>query len=92
MSKLGVDVIEAGFPVASPDDLAAVKLIAQEVGNDVQADGYVPVICAMARTVTKDLDRWVGCGGWVAGVGLRGGGATASALGCMYGCASRVWL
>jgi hypothetical protein len=39
------------------DDFEAVKLIAQEVGNDAQPDGYVPVICAMARTVTKDLDR-----------------------------------
>lgn len=56
LSKLGVDVIEAGFPVASPDDFEAVKLIAHEVGNDAQPDGYVPVICAMARTVTKDLD------------------------------------
>jgi 2-isopropylmalate synthase len=57
LCKLGVDVIEAGFPVASPDDFEAVRLIAQEVGNDVQPDGYVPVICGMARTVTKDLDR-----------------------------------
>lgn len=68
LSKLGVDVIEAGFPVASPDDFEAVRLIAQEVGNDVHADGYVPVICGMARTLTKDLDRWAvgwqdqGCG------------------------------
>lgn len=59
LSKLGVDVIEAGFPVASPDDFEAVRLIAQEVGNDVQQDGYVPVICGMARTLTKDLDRYV---------------------------------
>jgi 2-isopropylmalate synthase len=29
--RMGVDVIEAGFPVASPDDFEAVKLIAQEV-------------------------------------------------------------
>lgn len=62
LSKLGVDVIEAGFPVASPDDFEAVRLIAQEVGNDVQQGGYVPVICGMARTVTKDLERCVNPG------------------------------
>lgn len=33
LAKLGVDIIEAGFPVASPDDFEAVRLIAQEVGN-----------------------------------------------------------
>lgn len=33
LGKLGVDVIEAGFPAASPDDLEAVKRIAIEVGN-----------------------------------------------------------
>ncbi|KIY93463.1 2-isopropylmalate synthase [Monoraphidium neglectum] len=54
---MGVDVIEAGFPVASPDDFEAVKLIAQEVGNAEQDDGYVPVICGMARTKLSDLDR-----------------------------------
>ena len=47
LAKLGVDVIEAGFPVTSPDDFAAVKAIAMEVGNEVQEDGYVPVICGM---------------------------------------------
>jgi isopropylmalate/homocitrate/citramalate synthase len=33
LARLGVDVIEAGFPAASPDDLEAVRRIAQEVGN-----------------------------------------------------------
>ena len=32
LARLKVDVIEAGFPIASPDDLAAVKRIAKEVG------------------------------------------------------------
>lgn len=36
LARLGVDIIEAGFPIASPDDFAAVRAIAMEVGNDVQ--------------------------------------------------------
>ena len=35
LSRLGVDVIEAGFPSASPDDFGAVKEIAKTIGNDV---------------------------------------------------------
>jgi 2-isopropylmalate synthase len=50
LSRLGVDIIEAGFPAASPDDLAAVQRIAREVGT---ADG--PVICGLARSVEKDI-------------------------------------
>lgn len=55
--KLGVDIIEAGFPIASPDDFEAVRAIALEVGNDVQPDGYVPVICGLSRTRFPDLER-----------------------------------
>ncbi len=33
LARMGVDVIEAGFPAASPDDLEAVREIAVEVGN-----------------------------------------------------------
>ena len=33
LSRLGVDVIEAGFPASSPDDLKAVQRIAREVGT-----------------------------------------------------------
>jgi 2-isopropylmalate synthase len=33
LARLGVDVIEAGFPAASPDDLAAVQAIAAEIGQ-----------------------------------------------------------
>jgi 2-isopropylmalate synthase len=56
LARLGVDVIEAGFPAASPDDLEAVRKIAVEVGNS--ADGSpVPVICGLARTTTNDIDK-----------------------------------
>eukprot|EP00250_Pteridium_aquilinum_P008042 c17621_g1_i1 orf=99-2006(+) len=61
LAKLGVDIIEAGFPIASPDDLEAVKLIAREVGNDVNDEGYVPVICGLARCNKTDIDAaWEG--------------------------------
>ncbi len=50
LARLGVDIIEAGFPAASPDDLAAVQRIAREVGT---ADG--PVICGLARAVNGDI-------------------------------------
>lgn len=52
LAALGVDVIEAGFPAASPDDLAAVKRIAQEVGKP---DG--PIICGLARCVRSDIEK-----------------------------------
>lgn len=56
LARLGVDVIEAGFPAASPDDLEAVRKIATEVGNS--PDGHrVPVICGLARAVTSDIDK-----------------------------------
>jgi len=57
LAKLGVDIIEAGFPIASPDDFEAVRAIAMEIGNDVQSDGYVPVICGLSRTKFADLER-----------------------------------
>jgi 2-isopropylmalate synthase len=50
LARLGVDIIEAGFPAASPDDLAAVQRIAREVGT---ADG--PTIAGLARVVEKDI-------------------------------------
>jgi 2-isopropylmalate synthase len=55
LAKLGVDIIEAGFPIASPDDFNAVKTIADTVGNDVFEDGYVPVICGLSRANPKDI-------------------------------------
>lgn len=48
LHRLNVDVIEAGFPIASPDDLEAVKLISKKVKG--------PVICALARSLKKDID------------------------------------
>ncbi|KAK7305130.1 hypothetical protein VNO77_43030 [Canavalia gladiata] len=51
LAMLGVDIIEAGFPSASKDDFNAVKMIAQEFGND----GYVPVIAALCRCTEKDI-------------------------------------
>lgn len=55
LAKLGVDIIEAGFPAASEADFEAVRLIAQEVGN---GEGeHVPVICGLSRCNQKDIDR-----------------------------------
>lgn len=58
LSRLGVDIMEAGFPAASPDDLEAVKQIAIQVGNSVP-DGRSepPVICGLARAVKRDIDK-----------------------------------
>mmetsp|Transcript_6179 Transcript_6179/g.18268 ORF Transcript_6179/g.18268 Transcript_6179/m.18268 type:complete len:607 (+) Transcript_6179:145-1965(+) len=57
LAKLGVDVIEAGFPIASPDDFDAVQQIARVVGNEFFDDGYVPVICGLSRANPKDIER-----------------------------------
>ncbi len=60
LARLGVDVIEAGFPAASPDDLEAVRRIAIEVGNSPGGESALtkqpPVICGLARTTTNDID------------------------------------
>ena len=68
LARLGVDVMEAGFPAASPDDLEAVRRIAVEVGNPGGGDESepenaadrgrrVPVICGLARAVKSDIDK-----------------------------------
>ena len=49
LDELGVDVMEAGFPISSPDDFRAVRTIALEVRR--------PVIAALARTRPGDIDR-----------------------------------
>src|SRR5512142_1394869 len=60
LARLGVDVIEAGFPAASPDDLAAVRAIAAEVGA-AGAAHEPPIICALARAARPDIDAaWHG--------------------------------
>ncbi len=51
LARLGVDVIEAGFPAASPGDLEAVTKIADRVGTP---DG--PIITGLCRAVEKDID------------------------------------
>jgi 2-isopropylmalate synthase len=56
LARLGVDIIEAGFPAASPDDLEAVRKIAVEVGTSPDG-GPVPVICGLARTTRGDIDK-----------------------------------
>jgi 2-isopropylmalate synthase len=48
LARLGVDVIEAGFPITSPGDAKAVAAIAQAVEG--------PVICGLARTLAQDID------------------------------------
>ncbi len=59
LARLGVDIIEAGFPAASPDDLEAVRRIALEVGQPaVDADeAKVPVIAGLARANKSDIDK-----------------------------------
>jgi 2-isopropylmalate synthase len=48
LARLGVDVIEAGFPITSPGDFEAVQTIARTVGG--------PVIAGLARTHVGDID------------------------------------
>jgi 2-isopropylmalate synthase len=49
LARLGVDYIEAGFPIASDGDFEAVQAIARSVRG--------PVICGLSRTARKDIDR-----------------------------------
>lgn len=49
LARLGVDVVEAGFPAASADDFAAVQRIAREIRG--------PVIAGLARAVAADIDQ-----------------------------------
>ena len=55
LAKMRVDVIEAGFPAASPDDLEAVRRIALEVGNPTDIS-FTPIICGLARATKNDID------------------------------------
>jgi len=56
LTALGVDIIEAGFPIASNDDFNAVSRIAKEVGNTVDDTGYSPVICGLSRAAKRDIE------------------------------------
>jgi 2-isopropylmalate synthase len=51
LARLGVDIIEAGFPFASPGDFEAVNKIAGEVGTP---EG--PTICGLARATKQDIE------------------------------------
>jgi 2-isopropylmalate synthase len=57
LARLGVDIIEAGFPAASPDDLEAVRRIANEVGNPPNPEAKVPTIAGLARANKNDIDK-----------------------------------
>ena len=48
LEELGVDVIEAGFPISSPGDFNSVLEISKAVTN--------PTVCALTRAVEKDID------------------------------------
>jgi len=49
LERLGIDVIEAGFPIASPGDFEAVRLIASELKE--------PIVCALAHASDEAVDR-----------------------------------
>ena len=49
LDALGVDIIEAGFPISSPGDFEAVSQVARRVKNSV--------VCGLARAGFKDIDR-----------------------------------
>jgi 2-isopropylmalate synthase len=68
LARLGVDIIEAGFPIASPGDFEAVRRVAIEVGQAGSSDAgsrptalvgadSVPVIAGLARANRADIDR-----------------------------------
>ena len=48
LARLGVNIIEAGFPISSPKDFEAVQLLCAEIKG--------PVICALSRAVEADID------------------------------------
>ena len=47
IDSLGVDVIEAGFPISSPGDFQAIEMICKEIQR--------PTICALSRAIEKDI-------------------------------------
>jgi 2-isopropylmalate synthase len=48
LARLGVDILEAGFPISSPKDFEAVELISKEIRG--------PVICGLSRAIAADID------------------------------------
>lgn len=65
LARMGVDIIEAGFPAASPDDLEAVRRISVEVGRPPSgespagmiSDAKIPIITGLARANKSDIDK-----------------------------------
>ena len=64
LAELGVDVLEAGFPIASPGDFDGVQLIAREIGqsssshsSSAQSSSDGPVIAGLARAARGDILR-----------------------------------
>ncbi len=51
LAELKVDIIEAGFPAASPGDYEAVRAIASEIRG--------PVIAGLCRTIPRDIERTI---------------------------------
>ncbi len=60
LARLGVDIIEAGFAIASPGDFDAVSRIAQDVGHLENG----PIIASLARCAKKDIDQAWGAVQW----------------------------
>ena len=50
LEKMRVDVIEAGFPIASPGDFEAVRAVAEVIKDST--------VCGLARALEQDIDRW----------------------------------
>jgi 2-isopropylmalate synthase len=48
LEKLGVDIIEAGFPISSPGDFASVKAISETITEST--------VCALSRAKKEDID------------------------------------
>ncbi|MFQ5400641.1 MAG: 2-isopropylmalate synthase [Anaerolineae bacterium] len=59
LSRLGVDICEAGFPIASPGDFDAVRRIAEEIGplTEGRKSGTPMVIAGLARANREDIQR-----------------------------------
>ncbi|MFT8229696.1 MAG: 2-isopropylmalate synthase [Enterobacterales bacterium] len=48
LEKMGVDIIEAGFPVSSPEDFKSVNIISKKIKNSI--------ICGLSRCINKDIE------------------------------------
>lgn len=59
LSRLGVDIIEAGFPAASVDDAAAVRSVAERIGGERtkgRPQSEPPIIAGLARAARRDIE------------------------------------